>query len=572
MERMTSEGLFAEVKARLSLERIRKHVEVLNRYYRYTGTEQGETAARYITDQCREYGIDVEPYTYDAYLSLPLEARLEAGGNSYPALAAVYSGQAASLKGSLLSDPGPVEDSWQAKEERFRRMRGRVVLTSSGGGSFARQAADHGALAVIQMQTGPERQVHHTTIGSVWGTPVPGDQYRFPFIPYVSVNRETGELLQRQYEGKEVCLTVKVDTRVRTNTMPVARIPGKSPSFVLVSGHYDSWYEGITDNAVADGIMLEYARVFGALKEHLLRGVVIGWWSGHSDGRYSGSAWYCDHEFESLKRNCVAHVNLDLAGCRNAKQIRVRTTRMEGEQFTDPLVKKYTGLEPKPYIPMIRGADQSFWGVDIPIHIMLKYEALPEECSFNCPSGGAWWHSNEDTLDKMDCGITERDALFNGEMICSLANSPQLPVCLPEFLEEMKGFLVTLQKKLPGELEVDSLLTRIHETEQSVRSLLGVLGYEQRETDRIIKKLAGGLVRLTYSQGQPYGQDPAEPSRPFGGLWTAAGLDRLNTREDEFLFVCNYFNRQKNRIMDGLAQIMEEVDNQILRWRGEAEC
>lgn len=56
---------------------------------------------------------------------------------------------------------------------------------------------------------------------------------------------------------------------------------------MLVSGHYDSWYEGITDNGVANAAMMEIARVFQENQEHLERSVVLAWWSGHSDARYS---------------------------------------------------------------------------------------------------------------------------------------------------------------------------------------------------------------------------------------------------------------------------------------------
>ena len=54
--------------------------------------------------------------------------------------------------------------------------------------------------------------------------------------------------------------------------------------------------------------MMEIARVFQENQEHLERSVVLAWWSGHSDARYSGSTWYYDHHWEDLKENCVAHI------------------------------------------------------------------------------------------------------------------------------------------------------------------------------------------------------------------------------------------------------------------------
>ncbi len=53
-------------------------------------------------------------------------------------------------------------------------------------------------------------------------------------------------------------LTCAVNRSVVTSSMPVARISGRSNAFILITGHYDSWYEGITDNAAANAIMVKY--------------------------------------------------------------------------------------------------------------------------------------------------------------------------------------------------------------------------------------------------------------------------------------------------------------------------
>ena len=45
--------------------------------------------------------------------------------------------------------------------------------------------------------------------------------------------------------------------------LPVVEIRGQEDpdEFLLVHGHYDSWYEGIGDNATGDAALLELARV-----------------------------------------------------------------------------------------------------------------------------------------------------------------------------------------------------------------------------------------------------------------------------------------------------------------------
>src|SRR5688500_6613614 len=87
--------------------------------------------------------------------------------------------------------------------------------------------------------------------------------------------------------------------------------PEADPTFVMLTGHLDSWYLGAMDNATANATMLEVARLMAAQRTRLRRGVRVLFWSGHSHGRYSSSAWYADNFFVELDERCVAHVNAD---------------------------------------------------------------------------------------------------------------------------------------------------------------------------------------------------------------------------------------------------------------------
>ena len=44
------------------------------------------------------------------------------------------------------------------------------------------------------------------------------------------------------------------------------------------------------------------------------RGLRLCFWSGHSHGRYSGSTWYVDQNWDELDRRCAVHVNVDSTG------------------------------------------------------------------------------------------------------------------------------------------------------------------------------------------------------------------------------------------------------------------
>jgi aminopeptidase YwaD len=156
--------------------------------------------------------------------------------------------------------------------------------------------ADAGAAGIVQIWPSGEDALHEDTVGTVWGTPT-FDTARFLIdIPVVSVKRKDGKALEEKLGGGRMTarLRSEVSTGVRKVSFPVASIPGKTEDFVLLSGHYDTWYDGIIDNGTSNAACLEIARVLWENRGTLLRGVKIAWWAGHSNGRYMGSAWYCD--------------------------------------------------------------------------------------------------------------------------------------------------------------------------------------------------------------------------------------------------------------------------------------
>lgn len=561
--------LFDAVSGQFSPDNVVRTVEYFNTLPRYTGTPEGEAAANYIMEKMSQYGVDTQRYTYDAYLSRPLGASIQLESERFDAIAAVYSGEANHLRGELvyIKDSNSLARYGRLDKDAIHLVSGKIILIHEVEPGFAKFARDSGALAVIQIQKSKEELIHHSTIGTVWGTPCLADVNSFPYIPYVTVTHSTGEkLLSCVATGKaNIDLMVSMDNSIKTSTMPVARIKGKSDKFVLVSAHYDSWYEGITDNAVSDAILMEYARVFSQYRDKLDRSIVIGWWSGHSDGRYAGSTWYCDNLWKELSENCVAHINIDLAGCKNADQIRARTTLMEGPSFTSDLIRKYTGNVAKPSIPMVRGADQSFWGAKIPISIMLKYEPLPENCDFQCPSGGVWWHTDRDTLDKMDNKIMIRDMLINAEMICSIVNCGHLPIDILNFIDEITS---TLSQLAFAESDIE-LLNPVYEElrllRQKIEALYKAQEFSAADNDDVLKRIGGELVRLAYSYSSPYYHDSAFSTNPFPLLKKSFSVLRDSNEKDLRLFALTDIVRQRNRLIGEIENLVTIADYNLLR-------
>lgn len=550
----------------LNLQSMTKTVTELSHFHRYSGLSGGEKAADYLENLLKAMGIPVEMCQYEGYYSIPVSASVMIEGRRFDLIADVYSSEANALTGELYYDSMSKKSQLSRAEEaeRFQSFQNKIVLTWANKGDFAARARQNGAKAILHISASKGGYIHHRNIGSVWGTPTLDDGPWMKFLPSAGLSFEDGEYLIQALEERALYgeLTIQMNTGLRTSRFPVVDIPGSEAGFVLVSGHYDSWYEGVTDNACSNAIMLEYARIFWENRSLLKRGIRLAWWSGHSDGRFAGSAWYNDTHFQDLYDHCMAHINLDLAGGKNADQISVRTTCMEGLNCTADLIEQYTKQRPQRYIPMIRGADQSFWGANIPIHIMLKYEPLPENRLSNCPGGGPWWHTNQDTLDKMDETILLRDAKINGELICRFAQK-DIPTDLDGFLADMSVRIEALAKQLPDEFDLAPVLTAISELRTAFQKYCEQVG--ENIPDQVLKRTAGIVNRIFYSKCDAFQQPRSSQFGLLVGLSAGKNSSKEHMESLEYRMLFTDFLRQRNRMVVELNEVKQYVNTLIVR-------
>lgn len=587
-ERQSSMGwennlLTQKVLSALKTERMKRDLGLFSKLNRYSGSADGEEAADYITRQMSACGIPVTEYSYDCFRSLPLSSVIMAGDadaiviNGTPV---VYSGVADRLRGELVFDELSLRPDLSRKEneERYSSFRGKFVLTYDFSFEFYYGTAHAGALGVIAIW--PNAIHHHDTLGGVWGTPGGRDRDMYPFLPYVEVVEAEGlTLLAAIKDGhSEITLDVKMDTGVVKSSMPVATICGRSNKFVLLSGHYDSWYEGMTDNAAANVLMMETARALWENRELLDRSVVIAWWSGHSDARYSGSTWYCDNHWQELRRDCVAHINMDICGCMGSNAVRFDMTGMEGSDFNDEFLSQYNERKPLAYNPLNRSSDQTFWGCQIPVSIAPQFYVddglstrpegghsvidIPEApVSFGVKAPFFWWHTKEDTIDKVSEDVLTRDCMIAAQLVCRYAYGP-LILDMSGFAEEMKLYFNELSSRLGDDFDISPLLPLIDGLRARIRPFEDAAA-ESYDADAIYKRTAGELVRLKFTYSSPFDHDYAVDHPVYPSFTRALGLTKDNTGTVAYLAARTDFVRQRNRMVCRLRGVIDEMDRLI---------
>jgi len=545
--------LLAEVRpAELS-----RHAREIVRHVRPSGSPGEFVAIDYIVKTLRSEAIPVEVYEFSAYLSDPVGAsfRIETPEpREFPALTQVFSTSTgpAGVSGEIV-DCGKGEPADYAKGE----VRGKVVLVNGLADPDGVQAAQQaGAIGAVFAST--SERVNEMTVGPVWGTPEPEDLRLLPRIPSVAVTREAGAEIRRRLRSGavRVQLATEVATGFKTLRLPVATIrAARDPEgFVLLGGHIDAWHYGGTDEGASNAAMVEMARIFYRHRGKLERGLKVAWWPGHSNGRYAGSTWYVDAFWPEIRSHALAYLNIDGVGQKEASLYAVAATA-ELTPLARSVVKEQAGVDPRAERPG-RNSDQSFYGVGLPL---LQFNhARSEEIG-----GYWWWHTPEDTFDKIDFEILATDTRLYVAALHRLLTRPAPPLQLGATTAEIRQLLSERESAAGKLLPLGPAIERAERLHNLALSLDGQLSrgtgsLEGAELARRMVSFLRPIQRVTYQGRGPYHQDPALERKRLPGLVALEGLAALQSRPDLFGFTKAYLVRELNRLVDHLDQALAE--------------
>jgi hypothetical protein len=343
----------------------------------------------------------------------------------------------------------------------------------------------------------------------------------------------------------------EVDTGWRRTPLLLARLDGATEDFVLFSGHLDSWHRGAMDNGSANATMMEVARVLAGRGERLRRGLLLAFWSGHSHGRYSGSAWFADERSWELSTRCVAHVNVDSVGGRGATRLGRGVTTASLRDLGAAVIRDVAGDE-FTGSRVGRAGDQSFLGHGVPSLWM----SLSEQ-----PDGGLgwWWHTAEDTVDKIDPDLLLRDARIYALAVSRLVAQPTLPLDAAAEAAEVADRLAELAAAAgPERFDLAPATTRVARLAALAQELGRRRPLADRHPaaagafDRAIVAALRPLVAAGYTTAGPWEPDPALAVPPLPLLDPARRLADLPPDSDEARFLRVDLTRARNRVVAAL--------------------
>lgn len=516
------------------------HLQEFARWVKLSGTADELTSLSYVQARLDEWGFATRLILHDAYISLPGKARVIADNQALTAITHSHSqaSPAGGISGRLVYVGAGAEADFAGKD-----VQGAIVLVEGIANPVAARNASR-AGAAGQLHISPHHHIHEMCISPVWGSPSTQTIADMPRTVVCSVAQADGAALRDKLaagQQPQVTLHAEVDTSWRKTPILQADIvpegAGADVPFVLLSGHHDTWYYGVMDNGSANATMLEVARLAAANRAALRRGLRVCFWSGHSHGRYSGSVWYVDQHWDELDRRCVAHVNVDSTGGIGATVLEDAAAAAElqplaGEAITAQTGSAYHGKRKN------RSSDDSFPGIGIPAMFGALSEQPPSPVKMRNALGW-WWHTPEDTIDKVDLDFLARDTRVFAHVVGRLLTSAVLPIDYANHARQLGAELAKIAAALGGRFDISGLQDACARLERLAAGA---------HDDAAIMRAARALVPADYTTGDRFTYDPATPLPPWPVLQPLRDLAATPPDSEAAQFATVLAMRARNRM------------------------
>lgn len=501
----------------ISAEQLMEYNTNIAAYIRDSGTEEELKAFQYIQDELQKLGIATELSFSDGYISLPKSARLCVKGKEYPCLTHSMSTNVTDLQAEVV-----YVGKGKAEDYQGKNVAGKIVVVEGlCMGVPVLNAQNHGAVGIIFLN---DEHIHNMIGSRIWGSPSIEDYEILPKIAFLSVNSfSAAEIREALEQGRvEACMSTVVETRWRRLPTLVGNIMGKEhpEKYLMLSNHVDSWVYGAMDNGSANAALMHVMKTLKQHEQELKRSVKICFWSGHSHGRYAGSTNYCDAHFEDLYENCFLHINADSLGAQGSDILTEANCMAETKGLAAPIIKAvaqqdYNGSR------YGRAGDQSFWGTGIPSLFMgLSEQPIGEgtaaksfaELMGNGKTGGFgwWWHSSEDTIDKIDPQRLARDCRIYLLVAYRSLTDVYLPIEQEKAAAELVEILQKYAQAVQDKADLSVTLARAKELQQLTRELADLKEkFTPDQYNDYLMAMSRILVTLNYVEGSRFEHDLA---------------------------------------------------------------
>ena len=561
------EALTQSVKDAITTDALMTYSGAIAEHVRPSGSPGENAAIDTIVATLEAHGVPVVVHELSAYASDPVSATVSIPGTDFSpaAITMAYSAASSGTVGEVV-DMGTLADLPRLEVGTGERLviegeefgadlpdlTGRIAVVDGQPRNVPTIALERmGAAAVVFVN--PEERLNELIVTSTWGSPSLMNHHRLPRIPVAQIMRSAGEELRARMAAGPVELRVEVEVatgwkpmRLAVATIEPAGVEGAP--YVLLGGHIDGWHHGATDEAASNAAMLSLALAFHDVRDQLRHGLVVAWWPGHSNARYAGSTWFADEFFTDLRTRGLAYMNIDGVGQMGARRFGASASEAF-QPFATRVVAETQGTEISPSRPG-RNSDQIFNGVGLPL-IQFNHTRLAED------GGYWWWHTTEDTYDKIDGNVLKTDTDIYVHALAEMLAGARYPVSLTAQVEALGAAIAARDEAARGALQLDRHLGDRMEQLREVaadldeRADAGAIG----PVDQVA--FLRPLHRVMYVPLNDYHPDPGVTLGPLPGLAPARILVDEEAGSDRRGFALPVLVRERNRVVEAVDEALD---------------
>lgn len=561
---MFSQQVEKNILEEIDSRRIMEYARFITSEDRESGSPGEKRAAEFFREKMEEFGLDVDIHYVENYISLPVSASLTLQDGNALRSCITHS------YGASTDPDGLTGEAVFASEETD--VSGKIaVMRGLASAVPCKELENRGAVGIICITSGD--YPYNMSISPIWGHPVPSTIGMLSKIPVVTVNSPDGENLLNHLKNGAVHVKIHAEVSTKFRTVPICiatlKALKRTERFVMFGGHIDSWHKGGADNGGSNAVILELARVFSKHVQDLNVNIRFVWWSGHSNGRYSGSNWYADTYWEDIHDNAVVNFDIDTVGTKGSNNFDHIECNKQLYVLGRSVVKERTGQTPK-YMRIQRNGDQSFWAHGVPtLFECLSLQPFTNAGKGTFMPGLPWyWHTTQDLFEHLGEEELLRDAQIYAAAICRTTTNNVYPFSFGELAAEMltdlKKYQEIADKKFDlGELNrlVEKLSDRFKKLDteivqlNSVATLNTEMASKAAQLNNLSMELNRVLIPMHYCKnGDLFQVDLAVPIPAFPEFCDLKKLAELSPSSDEFKFLERQLIRERNRVFHFLKK------------------
>ncbi len=381
-------------------------------------------------------------------------------------------------------------------------VKGKIVLVDNGGTYHRTVQVENimsrGGVGMIYVSTSPKNLIQ---TGSVrWGQRPPAS------IPAVTVGADAGAALRERLGAGAQALRLqvqgeRVDALTR-NVIGIRRGTTHPDRYIVVAGHYDSWYAGANDNCTAIGTLLSTVAANKDIAPAYTM-IYIGW-GAEEPGLVGSYTWLWRHQ--DLVPRIALNINLEETatasfsggmptstpsptvtfGSTAPAMVALATAAQATSVVIPPVVAPVTGY---------RAISGGIIATDLEGFYAQGVQAL------STSSSSPYYHTTEDVADNVNAADLERATAYILQLTRSVQAVP--PEALT--LREVPTVKVTAPATLPAGAAVPIDVTLTDALGQPLSNDKVLVLVDQRDnwavTEGIADKLGDGRYRFTVPAG-----------------------------------------------------------------------